>query len=83
MITSAADSARLAQGFELARMGGDAAVFIAIQADSFFERASRRSANVAVGYAQFRQELLAHTLAFGKPAILIHGDTETTASIIR
>jgi len=37
--------------------------------------ARRRPANAADGYAQFRQELLAHTLAFGKPVILIHGDT--------
>ena len=30
---------------------------------------------MADGYAAFREELLAHTLAFGKPVILIHGDT--------
>jgi hypothetical protein len=70
-----ANAAWLAQGFELAKKNGDAAVFIAIQADPFFERASRRPANVSDGYAQFKQELLAHTQAFGKPVILIHGDT--------
>ena len=69
------NAAWLAQGFELAKKNGDAAVFIAIQADPFFERTSRRPANVSDGYAQFKQELLAHTLAFGKPVILIHGDT--------
>ncbi|MHB8666487.1 MAG: hypothetical protein ACYC7B_03090 [Burkholderiales bacterium] len=70
-----ANAAWLAQGFELAKKNGAAAVFIAIQADPFFERASRRPADVADGYAQFKQELLAHTLDFGKPVILIHGDT--------
>jgi hypothetical protein len=71
---SAANAAWLAQSFALAKMNDDAAVFIAIQADPYFERASRRSA-ATDGFAQFRQELLAHTLAFGKPVILMHGDT--------
>ena len=70
-----ANAAWLAQGFAVAKKNNHAAVFIAIQADPHFERASRRPANAADGYAQFRQELLAHTLAFGKPVILIHGDT--------
>jgi len=65
----------LARGFDLAKKNGHAAVFVAIQANPRFERASRRSANAADGYAQFRQELLAHALAFGKPVILVHGDT--------
>jgi hypothetical protein len=71
---SAANSAWLAEGFDLAKMNGDAAVFIAIQADPYFERASHRPP-ATDGYAQFRQQLLAHTLGFGKPVILIHGDT--------
>jgi hypothetical protein len=70
---SAANSAWLAQSFDLAKKNGDAAVFIAIQADPYFERASRSPATD--GYAQFRRELLAHTLAYAKPVILIHGDT--------
>ena len=72
---SAADAAWLAQGFDLAKRKGYAAVFIVIQADPLFERASRHPASATDGYAQFRQELLAHTLAFAKPVILIHGDT--------
>ncbi len=72
---SAADAAWLAQGFELAKKNGDAAVFVVTQADPYFERASRHPASATDGYAQFRQALLAHTLAFGKPVILIHGDT--------
>ena len=70
-----ANAAWRAQGFELAKKNGHAAVFVAIQADPRFERASRRPDNAADGYAQFRQELLAHTLSFGKPVILVHGDT--------
>ena len=72
---SAADSAWLAQGFELAKKNGAAAVFIAIQADPYFEPSFWRPARVPDGYTQFKQELLAHTLAFDKPVILIHGDT--------
>ena len=70
-----ANSVWLAEGFDLAKRNHHAAVFIAIQADPHFEHASRRPANVADGYAQFRRELLAHTLAYGKPVILVHGDT--------
>jgi hypothetical protein len=72
---SAANAAWLAEGFDLAQKNGDAAVFIAVQADPYFERASRRPPSAADGYAAFRQQLLAHTLDFGKPVILIHGDT--------
>ena len=68
---SAANAAWLAQGFELAKNDGHAAVFIAIQANPRFGR----PAGAADGYAPFRQALLAHTLDFGKPVILIHGDT--------
>jgi hypothetical protein len=71
----AANSAWLTAGFELAKKNGHAAVFIAIQADPYFERVSRGPPNATDGYAQFRQELLAHTLAYGKPVILVHGDT--------
>ena len=69
-----ANAAWLAEGFDLAKKSGHAAVFIAIQADPRFERASRHPA-ATDGYARFRQELLAHTLAYGKPVILVHGDT--------
>jgi hypothetical protein len=71
----AANAAWLAEGFDLAQKNGHAAVFIAIQADPHFEHALRRPPNAGDGYAQFRQELLAHALGFGKAVILIHGDT--------
>ena len=71
----AANAAWLAEGFDLAKKNGNAAVFIAIQANPKFEPSFWRPSGKADGYAAFRQELLAHTLAFGKPVILIHGDT--------
>ena len=71
----AANAAWLEEGFDLAKKNGHAAVFIAIQGDPYFENAIRRTPNAADGFAQFRQELLAHTLAYGNPVILIHGDT--------
>jgi hypothetical protein len=71
----AANAAWLAEGFELAKKNDAAAVFIAIQSDPHFEPMYRRPANLADGYATFRQDLLAHALAYAKPVILIHGDT--------
>ena len=70
-----ADAAWLAQGFELARKRGYAAVFICIQADPLFDLSYLRRSNRVDGYAAFKQELLAQTLAFGKPVVLVHGDT--------
>lgn len=69
-----ANATWLAQGFDLAKKNGHAAVFVAIQANPRFERASRRPP-AADGYAAFRQDLLAHALVFGRQVILIHGDT--------
>ena len=70
-----ANAAWLSEGFDLAKKNGHAAVFIAIQADPKFEPSFWRPANTVDGYVAFRQELLEHTLAFGKPVILLHGDT--------
>jgi hypothetical protein len=72
---SAANSDWLAAGFARARKEGATAVFIAMQANPYFEGGFLRPRGAADGYATLRQELLAHTLAFAKPVILIHGDT--------
>jgi len=72
---SAANAAWLAEGFDRAKQQGAVAVFIVMQADPHFEGSFRRPPGAADGYAALRQELLAHTLAFGKPVILVHGDT--------
>lgn len=71
----AANAAWLRQGFELAHKQGCAAVFVFIQANLDFDLSYLRRVNRADGYAALKQELLAHTLAFGKPVVLVHGDT--------
>lgn len=70
-----ANAAWLKQGFKLARKNGYAAVFVFIQANPDFDLSYLRRVNRADGYAAFKKELLAHTLAFGKPVALVHGDT--------
>lgn len=70
-----ANAAWLRQGFELARKNGYLAVFVFIQANPDFDLSYLRRVNRADGYAAFKQELLAHTLDFGKPVVLVHGDT--------
>jgi hypothetical protein len=68
-----ANAAWLAQGFELARKKDYATVFVVIQADPEFETSVLRLGVDA--YAAFKQALFEHTLAFGKPVVLVHGDT--------
>ena len=68
-----ANAAWLAQGFDLARKMDYAAVFVFIQADPDFELSFLR--RKSDGYAVFKKKLLAHTLAFGKPVVLVHGDS--------
>ncbi len=70
-----ANAAWLAQGFELAKKKDYAAVFMFIQANPDFDLSYLRRLNRADGYAAFKKELLAQTLAFGKPVVLVHGDT--------
>ena len=71
----AANATWLRQGFELAHNKGYAAVFVLIQANPDFDLSYLRRTNRADGYAAFKHDLLAHTLAFGKPVVLVHGDT--------
>ena len=70
-----ANAAWLRQGFALAREKDYAAVFVFIQANPDFDLSYLRRVNRADGYAVLKQELLAHTLAYGKPVVLVHGDT--------
>ena len=72
---SQANDAWLRQGFELARDNGYLGVFVFIQANPDFDLSYLRRVNRTDGYAAFKQELLAHTLDFGKPVVLVHGDT--------
>ena len=70
-----ANAAWLRQGFALARHGGYTAVFVVFQANPDFDLSYLRRVNRADGYAGLKRELLAQTLAFGKPVVLVHGDT--------
>jgi hypothetical protein len=70
-----ANAAWLRQGFELAQRYGYAAVFVFIQANPDFDLSYLRRVNRVDGYAAFKRELLAHTLALGRPVVLVHGDT--------
>lgn len=72
---SRANAAWLERGFALAREQNYAAVFIFIQANPDFDGALARHGMRVGAYAGFKQQLLAHTLAFGKPVVLVHGDT--------
>ncbi len=71
----AANTAWLKQAFELAHSKDCAAVFVFIQANPDFDLSYLRRVNRADGYAALKRELLAHALAFGKPVVLVHGDT--------
>lgn len=72
---SLANAAWLAQGFDLAGKKASAAVFVVIQANPDFEMSFILKRNKADGYAKFKKELLAHTLAFSGKVVLVHGDT--------
>jgi hypothetical protein len=72
---SEANAAWLRQGFELAQSNGHAAVFVFIQANPDFDQSYLRRVIRPDGYAALKQQLLAHTLAYGKPVVLVHGDT--------
>ncbi len=72
---SRANADWLKRSFELARGNACAAVFIAIQADPYFDRSHPSPPNRIDVYAAFKRQLLSHTLAFGKPVFLVHGDT--------
>lgn len=70
-----ANAAWLRQGFELAKKAGYGAIFVFIQANPDFDLSYHRRVDRADGYASFKQELLAQALAFGRPVVLVHGDT--------
>ncbi len=72
---SDANAAWLAQSFDLAQRKGYRAAFVFVQANPRFDRSYLRRENPTDGYADFKKDLLAHTQAFGRPVILVHGDT--------
>jgi hypothetical protein len=61
------------EGFDRAKANGSSAVMIFIQANPGFKRPPDKR----TGYNDFLATLERETLAFGKPVVLVHGDTHT------
>jgi hypothetical protein len=61
------------EGFGRAAADGSDALMIAIQANPGFGRPPDKR----TGYNDFLSALTRETLAFGKPVVLVHGDTHT------
>ena len=62
----------LTETFEEARTNDSAGVMLVIQANPFEGDTSQPS-----GFADFKATLEKETIAFGKPVVLVHGDTHT------
>ena len=65
-----ANIAWLKETFDAAEREGSAAVMLVIQANIFEADTAQPS-----GFAEFRNALRRETIAFGKPVILVHGDS--------
>jgi hypothetical protein len=70
---SAANRVWLAQAFEHARSRGLAGVLIAMQGNPGFE--AWRAGRASPGYQDFLAQLVQETRRFGRPVVLVHGDT--------
>jgi hypothetical protein len=69
---NAANLAWLAETFDEAQENGSAAVMLVIQANPFEEDLAQPS-----GFTAFKEALERETSAFGKPVVLVHGDSHT------
>ncbi|MGI8910263.1 MAG: hypothetical protein ACR2JR_06890 [Rubrobacteraceae bacterium] len=67
---NAANLEWLAETFDEAKANGSEAVMIVIQANIFEEDTAAPS-----GFTGFRETLRRETIAFGKPVVLVHGDS--------
>lgn len=67
-----ANLAWLSETFDEAQRRRSAAVMLVIQANPFEEDTSTPS-----GFTEFKQALERETIAFGKPVVLVHGDSHT------
>jgi hypothetical protein len=65
-----ANIAWLTETFDAAEREGSAAVMLVIQANIFEGDTAQPS-----GFAEFREALRRETISFGKPVVLVHGDT--------
>jgi hypothetical protein len=75
----AANTAWLAAAFERARNGDLRGVMVVMQANPDFEGGEARKLSSRPGYldgyAEFRTQLAREAKAFGKPVVIVHGDT--------
>ncbi len=69
---NAANLAWLDETFEEAQENGSAGVMLVIQANPFEEDINQPS-----GFTEFKAVLEEKTITFGKPVVLVHGDTHT------
>lgn len=69
---NAANPEWLAETFDGARESGSPAVMVVIQANPFEEDTAEPS-----GFSDFKAALEEETVAFGKPVVLVHGDSHT------
>ncbi len=70
---NAANLAWMKRAFALAQQNGHKGVMLILQANPEFERPASDPSRS--GYNAFLAELEAQTLAFGKPVVLVHGDS--------
>lgn len=75
----AANTAWIAAAFETARTQGARAVMLVLQANPDFEgtEAKKRAGRPGFrdGYAEFRDQLAGEAKRFGRPVLVVHGDT--------
>ena len=69
---NAANLEWLAETFDAARENGSPAVMLVIQANPFEEDTAEPS-----GFADFKRSLEREVVAFGRPVVLVHGDSHT------
>lgn len=69
---NAANLEWLSETFDAAEASGSPGVMLVMQANMFEE-----DVNWPSGFAEFKEALAEETAAFGKPVVLIHGDTHT------
>ncbi len=70
---NAANLAWLREGFAAARAAGSSAVVVAMQADLYFRDRCRRG--TVAGHVDTRDALAAAARDFGRPVLLLHGDS--------
>jgi hypothetical protein len=74
---NAANLAWMRQAFDLAKRDGRRGVVIIAQANPWFRRSKSPKQATPSGFEDFLAALESQVLAYGKPVVLVHGDTHT------